>query len=126
MPRKSRSTRKPRQRQKASVPSGELELPLPDPDVERVKAGLAKTLPGWAVVRQVLGDDTPQLGNEEDDALLAAALKRLRARSTLWVPPLLEVTPMALLGWCAILTARDWNDPELERAGLKLMGYRLH
>src|SRR5262245_44616435 len=67
-----------------------------------------------------------RLGNEEDDALLAAALKRLRGRSIQWMPPMLEFTPVSLLGWCAVLTARDWNDPDLERAGLQLMGYRPH
>src|SRR5262245_46553900 len=119
MPRKPRSTRKPRQRRKLSAPSGQLELPLPDPEMERLREGLANALPGWGVVRRVLGDDTPRLGKEEDDALLAAALKRLRAHSVQWVPPMLEHTPISLLGWWAVVMARDWNDPDLERAGLE-------
>jgi hypothetical protein len=61
-----------------------------------------------------------------DDELLAAALTRLRACSMRWAPLMLNFTPMTLLGWCVVLTARDWNDPDLEWAGLKLMGYRPH
>jgi hypothetical protein len=81
-----------------------------------VVASRASARPPWASGRLT----------REDEALLAAAVRRLRARARQWLPPMLQLTPEALLGWSMVKTARAWNDPELEQAGLKLMGYRVH
>lgn len=76
--------------------------------------------------RELLARALDHVAKEEDDALLAAAVRRLRRGTTQWLPPMLEFTPMGLLGQAAVKVGREWNDPALESAGLRLMGYRVH
>ena len=71
----------------------------------------------------------PAMPLEQDEALFAAAILRLRGgrpRSIRWVPHMFEFTPMGLLGEGFQEAGRKHNDPGLESADLLLMGYRIH
>jgi hypothetical protein len=66
------------------------------------------------------------LANEPDDELLAAAVRRVRARSIEWDPPLHSLEPKALMGRRIAKAGRERNDAALEWAGMEMMGYRRH
>src|SRR5262245_15309482 len=51
-----------------------------------------------------------RLAEEPDDDLLAAALKRVRARSIEWNPPLHSLEPKALMGRRIAKAGREKND----------------
>jgi hypothetical protein len=118
VPRKTRSaTRKPRRHRTASSP-GQLEL-FP---CEFLRPPVRST----PLERELLARAFDRIAKQEDDELLAAAVRRLRGRTRQWLPPMLEFTPMGLLGQAVVKVGQQWNDPALEYAGLRLMGYRVH
>jgi len=121
MSRKRRSTvRKPPARRRGQA-SSSAQLSF-----EFASAGIQPRGRSAPLERELLARAFERIAEEDGDELLAAAVKRLRARSMEWVPPMLEVTPKALLGRSMVRAARIRNDPCMERAGLKMMGYRVH
>jgi hypothetical protein len=112
MPRKLRNAT-PRRRRKSGQ-TGQLELPLPAPQ-ERQSLALA----------------LDRLAKEDDDALLAAAVRRLREGKPSTPQPAFlargwaDSTPETIMAEVMVKVGRDWNDPEMEAHGLRMLR-RLH